>query len=59
MNQYLQKKIIPLFNYTLNQSGILFLGPSESVGEFTGLFSTVDTKWKIFKRKEAILEKAA
>jgi len=33
----------------LKQNGILFLGPSESIGEFISAFSIVDKKWKIFK----------
>jgi two-component system CheB/CheR fusion protein len=48
----LQKKIIPLFHYTLNPGGILFLGSSETIGYFTDLFTTIDTKWKLFRRKE-------
>jgi two-component system CheB/CheR fusion protein len=51
MDQVLQKKILPLFHYTLNQNGILFLGSSESIGEFSDLFIPVDNKWKIFKRQ--------
>lgn len=53
MNSVLQKKIMPLFYYTLNPNGFLFLGTSESIGEHADLFSPVDTKWKIFKRKHA------
>ena len=30
----LQKKLIPLFHYALNPGGFLFLGTSESVGDF-------------------------
>ncbi|HEX7599296.1 MAG TPA: chemotaxis protein CheB, partial [Polyangia bacterium] len=30
----LQRKLVPLFHYALNPGGILFLGTSESVGEF-------------------------
>ena len=50
MNNDLQKKLIPLFHYTLNPGGALFLGPSETVGEFNELFSPLDSKWKIFSR---------
>ncbi len=59
MDSELQKKVLPLCHYTLNPEGILFLGPSESIGEFTDLFQPVDTKWKIFKRKDFFIEKAA
>ena len=51
MNNDLQKKIIPLFHYTLNHGGVLFLGPAEGVGEFNELFSPLDIKWRIFARK--------
>lgn len=45
----LQKKPIPLFHYILNPEGFLALGNSETVGEFTHLFSAVDEKCKIFQ----------
>lgn len=48
----LQKKLIPLFHYALNPGGILFLGTSETVGDFTNLFDTLDRKLKIYQRKE-------
>lgn len=50
----IQKKILPLFHYALNHSGILFLGSSETIGSLSELFSTVDNKWKIFTRKESL-----
>ena len=50
----LQRKLIPLFHYALNPGGILFLGTSESVGEFGDLFSVVDRKAKFFQRREHV-----
>ncbi|MFP4253970.1 MAG: CheR family methyltransferase, partial [Halothece sp.] len=47
-----QKNIFPLFHYTLNRSGILILGPSENIGDFQNLFSPLDHRWKIFKRRD-------
>jgi two-component system CheB/CheR fusion protein len=47
----LQKKLIPLFHYALNPTGLLFLGSSEGVGEFDSLFSVVDRKAKLYQRK--------
>jgi two-component system CheB/CheR fusion protein len=47
-----QKKLLPLFHYTLNNDGILMLGSSETIGGFSNLFSILDKKWKIFKRRE-------
>jgi len=52
MNADLQKKLIPLFHHALNPKGLLFLGNSETVGEFFGLFSTLDRKAKLFLRQE-------
>lgn len=48
----LQKKIIPLFHYALNPGGILFLGTSETIGEFSDLFDTLDRKMKLYKIRE-------
>ncbi len=48
LNADLQKKLIPLFHYALNPEGALFLGISETVGEFTTLFSALDRKWKLY-----------
>jgi two-component system CheB/CheR fusion protein len=51
MDTVLQKKVLPLFHYTLNPRGFLFLGTSESIGDFAHEFSVIDSKWKIFKPK--------
>jgi len=48
----LQKEIFPQFHYALNPGGILFLGSSESIGNFEDLFSAIDKKWKIYQRKD-------
>jgi two-component system CheB/CheR fusion protein len=53
LNSVTQKKILPLFHYSLNPSGYLFLGSSESIGTATDLFSPLDYKWKVFKRMES------
>ena len=52
MGGELQKKLIPLFHYALNPGGFLFLGTSESVGEYGDLFATLDRKSKLYQRKE-------
>ena len=48
----LQKKLVPVFHYSLNPAGILFLGTAESIGGFGNIFQSLENKWKIFKRKE-------
>lgn len=52
MDLPLQKKIIPLFHYVLNDEGYLFLGTSETIGQFSDLFKPVDIRHKVFSRKE-------
>ena len=51
MEPELQKKIVPMFYYALNREGYLFLGSSETVGEYIDLFSMEDKKWKIYRRR--------
>ncbi len=50
----LQKKIFPAFHYALKPGGFLFLGASESIGQFTDLFAPADKKQKIFSKKAAV-----
>jgi two-component system CheB/CheR fusion protein len=59
LSSELQKKLFPLFHYTLNQGGVLFLGSSESIGNFVDLFEPLDHKWKIFKRQDTLLARHA
>jgi two-component system CheB/CheR fusion protein len=51
----LQKKLFPLFHYSLNPGGVLFLGSAESIGNFSNLFVPVGLKERIFKRSESAL----
>ncbi len=52
LNSTLQKRIVPLFHYALNPNGMLFLGPSETIGEAANLFNPLDRKWKIYLRRD-------
>lgn len=47
----LQKRVLPLFHYSLNPGGCLFLGSAESVGPFLDLFVPHPGKGKLFHRK--------
>jgi two-component system CheB/CheR fusion protein len=51
----MQKKLLPLFHYSLNPGGILFLGSAETIGGFTDLFAPVVGKSRIFRRSESAL----
>ena len=44
----LQKKLLPLFHYSLNPGGVLFLGSAETVGAATDLFAPLDGKTRTF-----------
>jgi two-component system CheB/CheR fusion protein len=48
----MQKKLIPLFHYSLRPGGILFLGSAETVGGFTDLFEALDRKTRLYLRTE-------
>jgi two-component system CheB/CheR fusion protein len=48
----LQRKIIPVFHYSLTPKGIMFLGPAESIGGFSEMYVPIDAKWKIYERKD-------
>ncbi|MCB9107859.1 MAG: PAS domain-containing protein [Anaerolineales bacterium] len=52
MRPSLQAKMYPLFHYALSKHGFLFLGNSESLGDFSHLFDVIDKKWKIFRATE-------
>jgi two-component system, chemotaxis family, CheB/CheR fusion protein len=49
MEDVLQKKLIGLFNYSLNPGGILLLGTAETIGNETINFKELDPKSKIYK----------
>jgi len=50
-----QKKLIPLFHYSLNPGGILFQGSAETIGEFTDLFAQFSGKSRLYRRKDTVL----
>ncbi|MFC2121115.1 chemotaxis protein CheB [Bacteroidota bacterium] len=46
----LQKKLMNLFHYCLNADGLLLLGSAENVNTQKELFTSIDTKLKLYKR---------
>ena len=46
----LQVKLLPLFHYSLNPGGILFLGSAETLGPVADLFAPKSSKTRIFRR---------
>ncbi|MGH7241856.1 MAG: CheR family methyltransferase [Phycisphaerales bacterium] len=45
-----QRKVISLFHFALASGGFLFLGNSESVGNFEPLLQPISKKWRIYQR---------
>jgi two-component system CheB/CheR fusion protein len=52
LSSELQKKLIPLFHYSINPGGVLFLGSAETIGSFSGLFAPLEAKARIYRRTE-------
>ena len=50
-----QKKLIPLFHYSLTPGGILFQGSAETIGDFTALFAPLSGKSRLFRRTESVV----
>jgi two-component system CheB/CheR fusion protein len=46
----LQRRIIPIFHYSLNPTGFLLLGTSESVGQASDLFTLADKKYRLYTK---------
>ena len=51
----MQERLLPLFHYSLNPGGLLFLGSAETIGGFTDLFAPVSGPSRIFRRSESAL----
>ncbi|WP_274963522.1 CheR family methyltransferase, partial [Thioclava electrotropha] len=45
----LQARALPIFHYALNPGGVLFLGPSETIGRHEELFDPIDGAMRIFR----------
>jgi two-component system, chemotaxis family, CheB/CheR fusion protein len=50
LQPYAQKKAVSLFHFGLRKNGILFLGPSEMLGDLSDEFIVVDKHWKMFSK---------
>ncbi|MBN2193203.1 MAG: PAS domain-containing protein [Polyangiaceae bacterium] len=46
----LQRKLVPLFHYSLNPHGVLFLGGAETIGTAADLFAPVGEHHRIYRR---------
>jgi two-component system CheB/CheR fusion protein len=55
LSSEVQKKLIPLFHFSLNPGGILFLGGAEAADGHTNLFTPLGGKSRLFRRSESLL----
>ena len=49
-----QKKVMSLFHFGLTTPGVLFLGSSETPGELSDEFETVNERWKIYRKRRDV-----
>ncbi|WP_372985627.1 chemotaxis protein CheB [Marinobacter sp.] len=47
----LQRRILPLFHYSLRPNGLLMLGSSETVGRLTHMFAPLKPKMRLYRSK--------
>lgn len=50
----LQRRLLPLFHYSLRSGGILLLGSSETVGRFSYLFTSIEAKLRLYLRQDNV-----
>ncbi len=50
----LQRRLLPLFHYSLRSGGVVLLGSSETMGRFNHLFSTLESKLRLYLRQDNI-----
>jgi two-component system, chemotaxis family, CheB/CheR fusion protein len=50
----LQRRLVPLFHYSLRPGGLLLLGSSETIGRFHSLFTPVESKLRLYLRQDTI-----
>jgi two-component system CheB/CheR fusion protein len=51
LGESLQKRLMPIFHYSLNPTGFLLLGTSEGTGQGSDLFTLVDKKYRLYTKK--------
>lgn len=51
-NSALQRRLMPLFHFSLRPGGLLVLGSAETVGRAQSLFSTLNSPSRIYRRQE-------
>ena len=52
MQPHLQQRVLRLLHFTLAKEGVLFLGSSETVGDYASDFEVLQSKDKIYQKKK-------
>lgn len=55
LDSALQRRLLPLFHYSLRAGGLLLLGSSETVGRQSQLFAPVDSKRRLYRRQDQVV----
>ncbi|MFN3712770.1 MAG: chemotaxis protein CheB [Alcanivoracaceae bacterium] len=55
----LQRRLIPLFHYSLRAGGVLLLGSAETVGRFGDLFKPIQSTLRLYQRQEDVPSRGA
>ena len=50
----LQRRLLPLFHYSLRPGGVVLLGSSETMGRFNQLFTTLESKLRLYLRQDNV-----
>ena len=45
-----QQRVLSFFHFALTQAGVLFLGPSESLGPLANGFEIIDKHWQLYRK---------
>src|SRR6185369_5132300 len=51
LQQAAQQKVLSLFHFALNRTGLLFLGPSETAGPLARGYETIDKHWRLYRKR--------
>jgi chemotaxis methyl-accepting protein methylase len=54
MEPELQQHVVRMLHFALNVSGILFMGAADVVGPLSSEFETIDSRWKIFRKRRDV-----
>ncbi len=53
-NDKAQQKSLAYFHFALRKNGLIFLGPSETMGKLAEEFEELDKRWRIFRKRRDV-----